>query len=102
MRTGVERTMECLRSLVDARRTRRLRVPEVRSPAAPVATCVLAARRDPEGNRGASHAPDFDPFAGEFLGPPKHLLFPRLLVATEDHQVARVRAAPIHVARRLR
>ena len=28
MRTGVERTMECLRLLVDARKTRRLRVPE--------------------------------------------------------------------------
>ena len=39
---------------------RSLPVRGVRSPTRAAATCVLATRRASEGNRGASHAPDFD------------------------------------------
>ena len=73
-----------------------------RSDQRPVATCVLATLRAGKLGREASHAPHFDWRAVELLGPPEDFLLPRLLTLIEDHQVARVRAAPIHVARCLR
>ena len=50
---GGSRTNDGMHAIVvNARRTCRLRVPEVRSPARPVATCVPMHRRDTERNRG--------------------------------------------------
>ena len=59
----------------------------------------LVAHSWPYAEYGISHAPGFDLLAVALLAPPEHLLLPRLLTAIDDHQVARLGTATIHVAR---
>ena len=47
---------------------------------------------------GISHTPDFDLLTVALLTPPERLLLQRPLAAIDDHQVARLGTAAIHVA----